>query len=106
MIEDFRQAIEATGINITDDIIPDGRLHRVHVEGDKARSKNAWYVFHDGELAASAFGCWKRNISTKWSNKSVTTLTPDERSELTQRMEAIRRERETEKHRVHAECRE
>lgn len=106
MIEEFRQAMEATGLNFSEEIIPDGKLHRVHVEGDKARSKNAWYILHDGELAAGAFGCWKRDISEKWSSKSVSTLTPAERTKLDLRMEEVRKERKREKHRVHAECRQ
>ena len=62
----FIRAIRDTGIPINDSIITDGQLHRVHVDGDKPGSKNAWYVLHDGDFPAGAFGCNKRGISGKW----------------------------------------
>ena len=37
------------------EIVSDGKVHRYHDNGDKKGTKNAWYVFFDGELPAGAF---------------------------------------------------
>lgn len=106
MINEFRMAIQLSGLHFADDIIPDGKLHRVHVQGQKAGSKNGWYVLYNDEVAAGAFGCCKLGISGKWSSKSVDNLTPEERDKLAFRMEAVRKGREAEEINLHTECRE
>ena len=62
----FRAAMREAGIETDAPIIADGVLHRVHVEGDRAGSKNAWFVLRDGTHPAAAYGCNKRGISGKW----------------------------------------
>jgi len=62
----FTRAIRDAGIPIDADIIGDGKLHRAYVEGDKAGTRNGWYVLHDGDFPAGAFGCNKRGIAGKW----------------------------------------
>ena len=62
----FRAAMREAGIATDAPIVADGELHRVHVEGDRAGSKNAWFVLHGGTHPAGAFGCNKRGISGKW----------------------------------------
>lgn len=51
------------------DITADGKLHRVHVEGDKTGTRNGWYVLHSGDFPAGAFGCNRRGISGKWRSQ-------------------------------------
>lgn len=99
-IDAFRDALTAAGLRTQDDIIPDGKIHRFTVDGDKPRSLNGWYVLHDDGVPAGAFGSWKHDISSTWCAKSDTELTPSERTAHKQRIEAIRREREAEQERV------
>ena len=88
MSAEFIRAIRDAFIPIDEDIIADGQLHRAHVDGDKPGSKNAWYVLHDGNHPAGAFGCNKRGISGKWrANQKREPLT---QSDYT-RIEAQRR---------------
>ena len=83
MSAEFIRAIRDAGIPIDEDIIADGRLHRLHVEGDKPGSKNAWYVLHDGSYPAGAFGCNKRGISGKWrANQKREPLTRRDRERM------------------------
>lgn len=78
----FRDAMRAAGLTTEAPIIADGELHRVHVEGDRAGSKNAWYVLHPGTHPAGAFGSNKTGISGKWRAGSTATLNPQERAEI------------------------
>lgn len=101
----FMQAIRDAGIEPPSTILADGTLHRFHVAGDKAGSKNGWYVLLNNGVTAGAFGSWKLEISESWSSKEYTSLTPEERSRIAAQMERIRKQREAEQARMHAECR-
>ena len=48
------------------DLVPDGKLRRYRVEGDKAGSTNGWYVLHSHPILAGAFGSWKTGESHNW----------------------------------------
>jgi putative DNA primase/helicase len=79
---DFRDAMHAAGIPCDADIHADGALHRIHVEGDRAGSKNAWYVLHDGNHPAGAYGCNKRGISGKWRAGSSAAIDTQQRAQI------------------------
>lgn len=98
-IDAFRQTMQNTGIEPRVEIIADGNLHRF---GDK---KNCWYVFHTGDPAAGAFGCWKRGISETWCNRAYQTLDLEEKARYTAKIEAIKKQRDEERERIQAECR-
>jgi putative DNA primase/helicase len=68
----FRDAMRTAGIPTEAPMVADGALHRIHVEGDRQATRNAWYVLHDGTHPAGAFGCNKRGISGKWRANSVS----------------------------------
>ena len=76
---EFRAAMAAAGLDFSGEIIPDGQLHRVKVNGD--RGPNSWYVLHPDGIAAGSFGCWKRDIRKNWCAKADDTLTEAERAE-------------------------
>lgn len=103
--EAFRQAISRTGIEPPADIIADGRIRRFHISGDKPRTESGWYVLHDDDPAAGAFGCWKRGISETWCAREYRHLTTEEKVHYKVRMDAIREQREEEQARIYAECR-
>lgn len=50
---DFRAAMVAAGLDFPGDIIPDGQLHRIKVNGD--RGPNSWYVLHLPDEFAGLF---------------------------------------------------
>ncbi len=80
--------MRAAGIPTEAPIVADGELHRVHVEGDRAASKNAWYVLHPGTYPAGAFGSNKTGISGKWRAGLTATLNPQQRAEIEARRNA------------------
>ena len=104
MVE-FSNAMQSAGIAPPVSIIPDGKLQRFHVEGDKPRSKNGWYVLHD-DPPAGAFGWWREGINETWSKHEYKELSAEDKARYKANMEAAKREREQEQQRIHAECRE
>jgi len=54
----LRVAMSDAGIQPPDDLILDGTLRRF-ITTSKAKDKSGWYVVHDGDIAAGAFGDWK-----------------------------------------------
>lgn len=79
-INKFKDAMRAEGIEPQVSIVADSRIHRFYVHGDKAGSKNGWYVcFNKAGVIVGAFGCWKRGIHKKWSSKSADTMSSREK---------------------------
>jgi putative DNA primase/helicase len=105
MINAFSHAMQNAGIEPPAEIIADSILHRFTIQGDKARSSNGWYVLHGDDLAAGAFGCWKRGLSETWCSKSHQSMTPAEKTACTAKMETIKRQRKEEQERIQTECR-
>ena len=74
------------------DLIPDGRIHRYRVAGDKSGSTNGWYVLREqaGRQFAT-FGSWKTGQQHHWQDRQTTAMTQAERAELQRvRAEAAR----------------
>lgn len=96
-IQDFLAAMQAEGIEITGDLVTDGKLHRYHAAGDRIGSKNAWAILHLDGSPAGQFGCNKRFGSHKFSwktNKSISkALTPEERKAMRDHADKKRREK-------------
>lgn len=100
--EQFRDAIRAAGLNPPDVIHDDGKLHRFAPNG-KRRDDAAWYVLHGDGIPAGAFGDWRTGQSETWRANVGRTLTPAEEAAHRERVAAMRREREAEEVRRHAE---
>lgn len=102
-LSNFGAAMIENGIIISDNIIPDGVLHRCHVKGDSVGSKNAWYVFHNDIIPCGAFGCWKRGISKTWCAKTKSEMTPQEIREHEKCLSLIVEQRKTEQQKIQSE---
>lgn len=107
VIAQFRDAMHAAGIPINGgDIVADGKIHRVHVEGDAKGSKNAWLILFADEHPAGAFGCNKRlgpDGRIKWSLKESRPFTKEERRAFAEKMKkarALKRAEERERHKA------
>ncbi|HDX8858926.1 TPA: toprim domain-containing protein [Klebsiella michiganensis] len=78
----FLDAMIDQGIDTRDEIVADGHLHRIHVEGDRKGSRNAWYCLHYDERPAGTFGCNKRHGDHKFqwqADRNATPWTQEER---------------------------
>ena len=87
-LADFRQTIEAAGLEAPDVIHDDGVLHRF------GRGKSAYYVLHGDSNPAGMFGCWRAGLQSTWSAKPDNAMTPAEREAHKQRIQAMRAQRE------------
>jgi phage/plasmid primase-like uncharacterized protein len=69
----FRTAMEAAGVRTSEQIIPDGALHRIHVEGDKRGRRSGWYVLHADHTPAGTFGCFRLGVNEQWRAESMSS---------------------------------
>src|SRR5690349_16237249 len=90
--DQFRQAMQTAGIHCTGEIIPNGKLHRSHKEGDKHGTKNVAYILHLDGRPAGWFMDYKSGISQTWRSGNVSNITYD----LTQQIKEAKRKREAE----------
>jgi putative DNA primase/helicase len=95
-ITDFRAALAAAGLGAPREIIPDGAIHRYHVQGDRSGTRNGWYALHllDGR-PAGGFGSWKTGESHTWT-AGGEALTPLERERHRRMVAESRRQRDAE----------
>lgn len=101
----FRAAMRAVGLVTADPIRADGKLRRVHFEGDRKGSRNGWCVLHPVEPPAGAFGSWRTGASGTWCGGAGTT-DPADRAAWQSRAEAAERVRREEERRRHARAAE
>ncbi len=104
MIEQFREAMMTAGIDLKEEIIPDGRLHRFRPNGSK--NPDGWYCLHSDGLPAGSFGNWKAGESFTWCQKKQSELSPEEREDFLRRIEQQKQIREAEQARIHKEAAE
>lgn len=88
------------------ELVPDGKLRRYRVEGDKAGSTNGWYVLHGTPILAGAFGSWKTGETHSWREAgNQQSMPPEEREAMRQHIQAVQAARLAEQALVHAEAR-
>lgn len=105
MDNEFLNAIAAAGLAPVKPIeLPEGKLVRYRVEGDKAGSRNGWAVLHRLPIPAGAFGSWKTGEQHTWRATTNETATPAERAEQQRKLQAAQQARAAEEARVRAEA--
>ena len=102
-IEQFRAAIEAAGLVPPAAIVADGKLHRFATSARPADDAG-WYVFHDDNIPAGAFGDWRTGTWESWRADIGRRLSLREEAAHRALVEAIRRAREAEDARRKAEA--
>lgn len=88
------------------DLQDDGKVHRFRVEGDKAGSRNGWYVLHSHPVPAGAFGSWRTGVTHTWREAGTKPLTVAEQAELRRQFVAMQQARAAEQAAVHQAARE
>lgn len=92
--EAFKQAMATAGLFTHGDIIADGQLHRINIQGDRPKSKNGWYILFLDGTPSGAFGSWKTGIKRTWCAKAKSELSQAEIFEHQRRMKAAQQARE------------
>lgn len=101
------QAMQAMGLmpHKALDLVADGQIHRYRVDGDKADSRNGWFVLYGQPIMAGAFGSWKTGEAHNWREAGTKPPTPEERAALQRHMQAAQAARVIEQASVHEEAR-
>ncbi len=99
----FSDAIVGAGLPAPTSIIADGNLHRFSATG-KRSDDSGWYVLHLDGIAAGVFGDWRTGLVQKWRAGRGQKLTAAERRAYRQKVRDMKRQREAETQRRHAEA--
>lgn len=102
---EFLAAIAAAGLAPVKHLsLPDGKIIRYRVEGDKAGSRNGWAILNRSPILAGAFGSWRTGEQHTWKTDTKETMTPGERAEVHRKMQAAQQARAAEEVRVRADA--
>ena len=105
MDNEFLNAIAAAGLAPVKPLeLPEGRIVRFRVQGDKAGSRNGWAVLHRQPVPAGVFGSWRTGEQHTWKATTNETMTPAERAELQRKLQAAQQARAAEEARVRADA--
>ena len=66
IINQFRAAMLDAGVIYNGEILPDGKLHRIHVEGDRSGTQNGAYTLHLDKVPAGYFEYFKLGVRQTW----------------------------------------
>lgn len=92
VLEEFRAAMAAAGIATSDELIPDGKLHRFYVDGDTRGKENGWYVLHADEYPTAVYGTWKNDEKLYWHANPKKRLSLVDIKDLEKRIADRRKE--------------
>lgn len=89
-IAEFLAAMAASGCATADPILPDDKVHRFHVHGDKPHKQNGTYQLAiEGNFA---FGWWidhKEGVTHKWHSKAAN-MSPEQTAALKKKIDERR----------------
>jgi len=91
IIDQFRHAMQASGINPPEEIVADGILHRFSTNAKRSSDDAGWYVLYS-DIPVGVFGDCRMGITKEWR---ANRLTSEEESEVRRRIEIARSEAET-----------
>lgn len=97
IIQQFHEYISAHGILFRSEIIPDGKLHRFHIEGHKCGTRNGAYILYADKCPAGWFMDYKTGISQTWRSSSGSRVSYT----LIKQIEEAKRQREVEQRQAH-----
>jgi putative DNA primase/helicase len=97
-------AMHSCGVNPGDPstIIPNGRLHRFHVDGERIGRQSGWLVAHADGRPSAAFGDWRTGASHRWRYDNGTSETPADRERFRSMIETARAARDADLAQRHA----
>lgn len=69
----FHSVLFSAGFEV-EEVIADGKIHRVWMKGDRRSARNGWYVLNSGPTNMwGGFGNWKTGQSDSWSSEHQST---------------------------------
>ena len=76
-LNDFKKALEEQGL-IIDDLIVDGKLHRVPVVDDNVHKKSGAYLVHIDNKVSGFIQNFKTGYKSNWNSKNINSLNNSE----------------------------
>ena len=102
-VELFCRAIQESGLVPPSELIADGKLHRFST--NNCDDDNAgWYVLHEDDLPAGAFGDWRTGVREIWTATRPLPLSEAEKEEHRRRIALIQSQRDAEERTRHTKC--
>lgn len=101
IIHAFRNTMLNAGMVTRHPIIDDGKLHRIHVEGDKQGTQNGAYILHNDGKPNGWFQHFSSGLTGRWS---ATGKREPFTKEMREQIEADRRQRELEQQQRHEQA--
>ncbi len=96
LVEQFRIAIQSSGITPPSSIEADGKLHRFSSSG-KSGDDAGWYVLHvDGDIPAGCFGDWRTGLKQDWRAEIGRELSLIEKEKYRTKIDKLRLEQKLE----------
>lgn len=103
IIQSFTTAMRDAGIIPTCPIIPDGVLHRAHVENDRTGTLNLAYVLHIDGLPAGWWQYFKTGVTGTWSSSGKKEPLTSPMLRQIEQAKAERAKEQAERHQLAAE---
>lgn len=100
---DFMRGLDLAPLK--DSLVADGSVQRFRVGGDKAGSKNGWYVLHLDPIPHGAVGSWRTLETHPWRDAEARKIDWQERKDLQRRMATLKMDRFEAQKEVWAEAR-
>ena len=94
IIQQFRNAIAASGLTPPKEIIPGTKkFQRFSTNGNK-NDTSGFYRLHLDGIPSGSFGCHRAAMTKTWCSKSLNEMTPDERTAHKKVLESMTKQRE------------
>lgn len=101
MRSEFIAAMCAAGLEPAKDLeLPEGRIVRFRIRGEKAGSANGWAVYHESPVSAGAFGSWRTGEQHTWRGTTNQALSGPDRADLERKLKAAQLARAEEEAKV------
>ena len=104
----FAEYLAANGVAIDEDVVADGKKHRVRVEGDRRGRPSAEYILYADPPANGRFFSFRDSAVIKWradrDSQGWQLLTPAEQEQRQKEWAAARASRRREEHHAHCEA--
>ncbi len=109
-VAEFLQELSKAGYGVPRQVLTN-KIMRISAPDDKGKKKSGWCWFDEIEdtsndgfmIGVGAYGSWKDGEKVTWSSRRTEYLTKDQKLSLQLRREEMRKLRDEEEKRVHAE---
>jgi putative DNA primase/helicase len=105
-IEQFTESMRNAGLDPAETPVADSVFRRICDKQDRPGKKDLFYILHEDGIPAGNYGHWSRlPDGQNWQAKDDNTLTPQERTQVKERIDQSRAARDKARNEIRATCR-